>query len=110
MDFTGNPLRKKRVVRSWATRRVKQAVTEALRMRGFGRNGRTLLDPNDSTPTGSRSNGSLVRMPLPHGSGGLIGTVNIQVLPSSIETSFTEVQRQAEVMVGKILELCTRYH
>ena len=110
MSFTGNPLRMKRVVRSWATRRIKQAVTEALRTRGFDGNGRRLANSPTSTLTGSESNYCLTKSPLSQGPEALIGTVNVQILPSSIETSFTEVQRQARVMVGKILDICGRYH
>lgn len=97
IEFTSNPMRKKRVVRSWATRRVDQAVTGALRMRGFDRNGKSLADLDASTLKGE------------YAPEALIGTVEVHVLENSIETSFAEVQRQAGVMVDKILEICGRF-
>ena len=97
MEFTSNPMRKKRVVRSWATRRVDQAVTGALRMRGFDRNGKTLLDPDTGTLKGE------------YAPEALIGTVEVKILEDSIQTSFAEVQRQAGVLVDRILEICGRY-
>ncbi len=97
MTFTSNPMRKKRVVRSWATRRFDQAVTGALRMRGFDRNGKRLLDPDAGTLKGA------------YAPEVLIGTVEVKLLEDSIQTSFAEVQRQAGVLVDRVLKICGRY-
>ncbi len=97
MEFTSNPMRKKRVVRSWATRRVDQAVTGALRMRGFDRNGKRLLESDAGTSKGDYA-------PV-----ALIGTVEVKILEDSIQMSFAEVQRQAGVLVDRVLEICGRY-
>lgn len=110
MEFVGNLMQKKRVVRSWATRRVAQAVTGALRMRGFDRNGKRLIDPNANIMKGPESNSSPVDLTRKCAPEALIGTVDVQILQSSIETSFPEVQRQAGLMVDKILEICGRNH
>ena len=97
MGFTSNPMRKKRIVRSWATRRVDQAVTGTLRMRGFDRNGKSLANLDASTLKGE------------YAPKVLIGTVEVHVLQKSIDTSFAEVQRQAQVIVDKVLEICGRF-
>lgn len=110
LQFISNPLQNKRVVRSWVTRRIDHAVTRALRMRGYDRNGRRLVNPNASTLKGSESSNSAVNSRLEHAPDTLIGTVEVRILPNSIETSFTEVQSQAEVVVDKILKSCGRYH
>ena len=109
LEFIGNSLQKNRVVRSWAKRRIDQAVTGALRMKGFDRNGRRLGDSDASTMTTSESNGSPVSSTMGFAPEALVGTVEVHVSQISIETSFTEVQRQAGVMVDKILEICGRY-
>ena len=104
-----NPIKKKRVVRSWARRRIGQAVTEALRLRGFDGNGRRLTDSEGSTLKGSKSNRSPIELTTKPTPEALIGTANVYVLPDSIKTSFIEVQRQAGVVADKILQTCGRY-
>ena len=107
--ITANTMQKKRVVRSWAKRRIVQAVTEALRMKGFGTNGRRLVDRGPNTPRVSESNGSQNKKMQDHAPEALIGTVEVHVLPKSIETKFAEVQRQIGMMVDQILKKCGRY-
>lgn len=109
MVFITNAMQKKRVVRSWARRRIDQAVTGALRMRGFGRDGRRLVDPYASTSRGSDPHNSPNNPTTKSAPEALIGTVDINVLHQSIETSFTEVQRQAGVVADNILKTCGRY-
>lgn len=108
MVFIGNSMQKKRVVRSWATRRIEKAVTETLRARGFDRNGRRLIFPDASKKKGSKSKSSPLESTPEYAPEALIGTVDVHMLHNSIETSFTEVQRQARVIVDKILEICGR--
>ena len=109
MEIISNSMAKKRVVRSWARRRVDQAVTGALIMRGFDRNGRRLVDPDASITKVSEPNGSPVNLTMNFAPDALIGSVEIHVLDDSIGMSFTEVQRQAGLVVDKILEICGRY-
>ena len=109
LEITANTMQKKKVVRSWAKRRIEQAVTGALRMRGFGTNGRRLVDRSPSAPRGSGSSGSQNKTMRDHALEALIGTVEVHVLPKSIETNFAEVQRQMGVMVDQILKKCGRY-
>lgn len=109
MEFISNSMQEKRVVRSWARRRLDQAVTADLRTRGFGRDGRRVVGSDVSTMKGSKWNTSPVDLTVEHAPEALIGTVNIHVLHKCIETSFTEVQRQATLVVDKILEICGRY-
>ena len=57
----------------------------------------------------SESNGSQIKKMQDHAPEALIGTVEVHVLPKSIETSFAEVQRQIGMMVDQIMEKCGRY-
>ena len=109
IGFVVNTLQKRRVVRSWARRRIDQAVTEALRVRGFDKKGRRLKDCHVSIAKVSGSNSSLTDLTSKSMLEALIGTVNVQILPSSTETKFTEVQRQAGVVADKVLQTCGRY-
>ena len=109
MAFIINTIQKKRIVRSWAKRRIGQAVIEALRVRGFDVNGRKLIDPEGSKVIISRLNGSPIDLTTNSTPEALIGTANVYILPDSIKTSFTEVQRQAGVVADKVLETCGRY-
>ena len=107
--ITANTMQKKRVVRSWAKRRIVQAVAGALRMRGFRTNGKRLVDPSPNTPRVSESNSSQNKKMQDQAPEALIGTVEVQVLPESIETKFAEVQRQIGMMVDQIVKKCGRY-
>ena len=109
LAFIINTIQKKRVVRSWARRRIGQAVTEALRVRGFDGNGRRLIDPEGNTLKVSRLSGNPIDLTTKSTPEALIGTANVYILPDSIKTSFTEVQRQAGVVADKVLETCGRY-
>lgn len=109
MVFITNAMQKRRVVRSWARRRIDQAVTRALRMRGFDRNGRRLVDPYACTSRGSDPHNSPNYLTTKSAPEALIGTVDIHVMHQIIETSFTEVQRQAGVVADNILKTCGRY-
>ena len=108
LAFIINTVQKKRVVRSWARRRICQAVTEALRVRGFDGNGRRLIDLEGSTLKGSKLNGSPIDLTTKSTPEALIGTANVYVLPDSIKTSFAEMQRQAGVVADRILQTCGR--
>ena len=108
MDFISNSLQRKRVVRSWARRRVQQAVTEALKIRGFEKNGRRLVGPDSSTNK-SELDSSPVGLTVQNTPETLIGTVSVHILQDCIKASFNEVQRQAEVMADKIVDICGRY-
>ena len=109
MNYVVNTMQRKKTVRSWARRRVEHAIVAALRARGFGRNGRRMVDSDTSSMRESKPNGSRLDVTVGYAPEILIGTVNIQVLPGSIETSFAEVQREANVAVAKILKTCGRY-
>ena len=109
LQIIGNSLQKKRVVRSWATRRIDQAVTGALRMRGFDRNGRKLVDSDASTLKTSESTGNPVILTKEHSPEALVGTVEVHILQNIVGKSYTEVERQAGVMADKILEICGHY-
>ncbi len=109
MNFISNSMQKKGVVRSWARRRIDQAVTGALRMRGFDRNGRRLVESNANTIKRPESHIGRLDLAAEHTPEVLIGTVEVHTLPASIETSFSEVQRQAEGVADRIMKTCGRY-
>ena len=93
---TGNYLsKKKKVVRSWAKRRMAQAVAQELRMRGFDEQGRAIgIDGGTRNDKGC--------------SKALVGSVDIHVFEKSIDAGFTELRTQAGLLVEKILEICGR--
>ena len=109
MNYVVNPMQKKKTVRSWARRRIEHAMVAALKIRGFDRNGRRMVESDTSSMRESKLNGSQLEVTAEYAPKILIGTVNVHVLPGSIETSFAEVQRQAEVAVAKVLKTCGRY-
>ena len=100
MMFTSNPMHKKKVVRSWARRRVAQAVMEDLRGRGFDDEGRRI------------DGGAIVGGEQVKGEGrcpdALIGTVDVEVMDQCVETKYAEVQRQAGLIVDEVLNICGR--
>ena len=107
--ITANTMQEKKVVRSWAKRRIVHAVTEALSMRGFGTDGKRLVDRSPNTPRVSESNGSQNKKMQDHAPEALTGTVEVHVLSKSIEMNFAEVQRQIGMVVDQILKKCGRY-
>ena len=108
MNYIINTMQRKKVVRSWAKRRIEHAVTAALRTRGFDRDGKRLVDSDATSTRESKPNGSGHDLNVKYAPEILIGTVNIHILPDSIGTNFVEVQSQAEVVVAKILKICGR--
>lgn len=87
-------------MRSWARRRVAQAVSKALEFRGFDGKGRK-IDIGAAKDGQAGRNGE-------SGPDALIGTVDIEVMNSSVETKFAEVERQAGLVVDAILRICGR--
>lgn len=106
MVFSGNAMPRKRVVRSWARRRIDHAVAEALRMRGFDRSGKRLVDGGVTTMGKVRSRGVSHEQTTPCIQDSLVGTVDVQILNPSVEANFKEVQRQAGLVVEEILRVC----
>lgn len=98
--FTSNPMHRKKVVRSWARRRIAQAVTQELRVRGFDGKGRR-VDTGSTTEKRLEESGE--RRP-----DALVGTVDIEVMNQSVETGFAEVQRQVGLLAEQIVRICGR--
>ena len=86
-----------RVVRSWTTRKMRQAIVDALKSRGFDRKGKrleTLAGP------GQEINGGHVLPEL------LAGTLNVEAMAPIRETKYEEVQRQAAMVVNEVIRIC----
>lgn len=94
---TSNTMPGSRVVRSWTTRKMRQAIVHALNSRGFDRKGRRL---KKLAGTGQRIDGSRVLPEL------LAGTLSIETMPLIRETKYEEVQRQAATVVNEVIRIC----
>lgn len=96
-------MHKTKVVRSWARRRVSQAVVEQLRVKGFDGKGRRI----DATETASQGHNSSEGLGNA-GPDALVGTVDIEVLNPCVQKEFKEVQQQAGALVESVLSICGR--
>jgi len=103
--FTSNPMHKKKVVRSWARRRLAQAVVEQLRLRGFDGKGRRVATASTAEESPKKILGETATEGIPEA---LVGSVDIEVLNLSVEVKYEEVQRQAGLLVDEILNICGR--
>lgn len=100
-----------RVVRSWARRRLQNAILSELRSRGFDGQGRR-LEKIDARTAGPAKNA------LPnHLQDGesrkieesdLIGSADIRVLEKIVEVKYETVQEQAGLVVQEILKVCSQ--
>lgn len=102
--FTSNPMQRKKIVRSWARRRMTQAVVEQLRLRGFDGKGRRLA-------LGGTAEEGVLRRPvdkrlMENTPEALIGTVDIEVLSQIVAVKYEEVQKQAALLVQEVLNIC----
>lgn len=86
-------LQYKRVVRSWSARRVRIAFVQALKARGFDREGRA-MDRLDE----AADEHALIQP------ASLTGTAEIAILPSSIKADSATLQRDVDIMLDYILE------
>lgn len=94
---TSNTMPGSRVVRSWTTRKMRQAIVDALKSRGFDRKGKrlkTLAGP------GQGVDGGRVLPEL------LTGTLSVETMPLIRETKYEEVQRQAATVVNEVIRIC----
>ena len=94
---TSNTMPGTKVVRSWTTRKMRQAIVDALKSRGFDRKGtklKTLAEPGQAVDGGHA---------LPEL---LSGTLSIETMPLIRETKYEEVQRQAAMVVNEVIRIC----
>lgn len=94
---TSNTMPGSRVVRSWTTRKMRQAIVDALKNRGFDRTGKKL---KTLAELGQGINGGHVLPEL------LSGTLSIETMPLIRETKYEEVQRQAAMVVNEVIRIC----
>ena len=78
-----------RVMRARCSRRMRNALTQALLARGYDNEGKIL------GPLGAEKVAAQLR-----------GTLDIQILNQCGNTEWSEVQKQAEVVLDKVMELC----
>lgn len=100
---TSNPMHKTKVVRSWARRRVSQAILEQLRARGFDGNGRRIAALETASPGYNSREGLVNARP-----DALVGTVDIEVLNPCVQKDYKEIQRQAGALVESVMSICGR--
>ena len=89
-----NNVHRKRVVRSWARRRVMQAIVQQLRANGFDIKGRKLR--------GAKDQDIHDRQEIE----GLIGLADISILEKSVGCRYEELLRQAGLLVQEIVRRC----
>jgi hypothetical protein len=85
---------KYKTVRAWVTRRVKNAITEALRDRGFDRLGRRAVLPEEYAHHRSAGN--------------LAGTVIIQPNSSVVTIKFEALKKEMGLVVDNIAKACSK--
>ena len=96
---TSNTMQGPKVVRSWARRRIAQALVEELKSKGYDRRGKRVESVGDIRENSkAKEEGDMPEM--------LVGTVAIETLPKSLEVKYKEVQRQAGLIVKEILKTC----
>ena len=108
IQVAANGIHKKwqRTVRSWAKRRVEQALTEQLRARSFDRGGRRLRRAreaagcNQSGPEFRQPNGA----PSTHDkSEDLCGSIRVQLLENVVGTKYADLHHQAGMIIDGFL-------
>ncbi|KAI9786462.1 MAG: hypothetical protein M1839_006922 [Geoglossum umbratile] len=109
-----------KTVRSWVTRRVRSAMTEALREKGFDRLGRRITAPGHThygatEPGYSAARATMVE-PLPgtDGSGkrgvlrGLTGMVVLRSLPAAVTIPYDALKKEMGQAVDGIVKTCSK--
>lgn len=95
-----------RTVRSWAKRRVDQALTRQLKERGFDRQGRLIRkqcassEIGDTSPAAQRSehvDGSKNK------DGDLYGSIRIKLLESVAVTKYSDIYEQAGLIIDELV-------
>ena len=89
---TANTMTGMRCMRSRGNRRLRIALTQALKAKGYDKNGRLL------GALGDRKVGVELR-----------GSMEVQILKQCIDAEWRKVQKQAELILEKIMELCQGY-
>jgi hypothetical protein len=77
----------KRIVRAWLSNRARVAITNALKSKGYAKNGARLLKESGNSTKGA-----------------LVGSLHFLVLPSMLHTSWEDLSNQAELIVAAIEE------
>lgn len=86
-------LRFKRVVRSWITRRTRATISEALKERGFDREGRRIVRTGQPSEAGADAN-----------TRGLTGTLEVVIRPQCITEDSSTVQKEVSTLLDDLIE------
>lgn len=87
--------RYKRVVRSWCARRARIAFQQALKDRGYDAEGRRIQREAESSDSGDTTQGK---------EGNLMGSLEITVLPPTVQQSFSTVQSDMHSLLDTLIE------
>ncbi|KAF2810085.1 uncharacterized protein BDZ99DRAFT_462699 [Mytilinidion resinicola] len=90
---------KKRVVRSWVCRRIRQAFREALEARGLDKDGKGVAGTG-----GAGSNDKARRQKLLN----LYGTLRIGAHDQASTAKYEELRQECDVLVSALLSACSR--
>jgi hypothetical protein len=77
----------KKIVRAWLNNRAKVAITNALKSKGYAKNGARLLKEAGNSARGD-----------------LVGSLHVLVLPHMLHTSWEDLSKQAEIIVAAVEE------
>lgn len=107
-------LGKKRVVRSWAARRLRNAFVEALASRGFDRDGKRIVesvkeDRKRDGKANRTAQGSVMQdIKRVDGRGNLTGTLRIQANPVILTVKFDAVKQEAGRLVDELVKIARK--
>ena len=88
---TSHTIREKRVVRSWASRRLRHAIVEALRDQGLDEGGKVLAHSSTDAEGG----------PTPFA---LRGTLRVTAMPPLMLEKYSVVQKEAKEIISHVID------
>jgi hypothetical protein len=105
---------KKRVVRSWAARRLRNAFVEALASRGFDRDGKRVVESakEDGKRDGKENRGTqgsvMQAIKRVDERRNLTGTLRIQANPVILTVKFDAVKQEAGLLVDELVKIARK--
>ena len=109
IEVPANGMHKKwqRTVRSWAKRRVDQALTKQLREKGFDRQGRRLKKQwspleRDGTHSAAQQSEHVNRLQIKDED--LCGSIRVQLLESVVVTKYSDIYQQAGLIIDDLVK------
>ncbi|MCJ1278867.1 hypothetical protein MMC21_006688 [Puttea exsequens] len=90
----------KKVVKSWAKRRIMVAIVQELKRKGFDRAGRQLKGQDDGTKPMGNIAGKASKPKT------LVGTLSIDIQKPCVMAAHQDVQQQTRLVVKEVLRVC----